>query len=78
MELTKPLQKFLEAGYEVTFATPQGKEPTPDPNRISLAAFVGNWYERQRELDLIERMKKENGFSRPRKFSEINDDELTN
>ena len=78
MELAKPLQKFLDAGYEVTFASPEGKEPTPDPNSLSLAAFAGNWYERQRELDLIERMKKENGFSRPRKFSEISDDELAN
>jgi putative intracellular protease/amidase len=73
MELAKPLQKFLDAGYEVTFASPEGKEPTPDPLSVSLAAFAGNFYERQRELDLIERMKKENGFSRPRKFSEISD-----
>ena len=76
MELAKPLQKFLDAGYEVTFASPLGKEPTPDPNSLSLAAFAGNWYERQRELDLMERMKKENGFSKPRKFGEIRDDEL--
>jgi putative intracellular protease/amidase len=78
MELAKPLQKFLDAGYEVTFASPEGKEPTPDPLSVSLAAFAGNFYERQRELDLIERMKKENGFSRPRKFSEISDNELKN
>lgn len=76
MELAKPLRKFLDAGCEVTLASPQGKEPTPDPNSLSLAAFAGNWYERQRELDLIERMKKENGFSRPRKFSEISNGEL--
>jgi putative intracellular protease/amidase len=76
MELAKPLQKMLEAGCEVTFASPEGKEPTPDPLSVSLAAFAGNFYERQRELGLIERMKKENGFSRPKKFSEISDDEL--
>jgi putative intracellular protease/amidase len=76
MELAKPLQKFLDAGYEVTFASPEGKEPTPDPNSLSLVAFAGNWYERQRELGLMERMKKENGFSSPRKFSSISDDEL--
>lgn len=75
-ELAKPLQKFLEAGYEVTFASPEGKEPTPDPLSTSLAAFAGNWYERQREQELIEKMKRENGFSRPRKFSEISDSEL--
>lgn len=76
MELAKPLQKFLDAGYEVTFASPEGKEPKPDPNSVSLVAFAGNWYERKRELDLIERMKKENGFSSPRKFSSISDEEL--
>ncbi|KAK3315728.1 ThiJ/PfpI family protein [Apodospora peruviana] len=76
MELAKPLSRLLEDGYEVTFASPEGKEPTPDPLSLSLAAFAGNFYERQRELDLIERMKRENGFSHPRKFSEISDAEL--
>jgi putative intracellular protease/amidase len=61
MELAKPLQKILDAGHEVTF---------------SLLAFAGNVYERQRETDLIERMKRENGFSSPRKFADISDDEL--
>ena len=37
MELAKPLQKFLDAGYEVTFASPEGKEPTPDPNSVSVS-----------------------------------------
>jgi putative intracellular protease/amidase len=77
MELAKPLQKFLSAGHEVTFASPEGKEPTPDPLSVSLAAFAGNFYERQRELDLIERMKAENGFSQPRTFSSISDAELS-
>jgi len=76
MELAKPLQGLLDAGYEVTFASPEGKEPTPDPLSVSLAAFAGNYFEKKRELDLIERMKKENGFSRPRRFPEISDDEL--
>lgn len=76
MELAKPLQMMLENGFEVTFASPLGKEPTPDPLSLSLAAFAGNFYEKKRELDLIERMKKENGFSHPRKFSEISEDEL--
>ncbi|KAF2249895.1 ThiJ/PfpI family protein [Trematosphaeria pertusa] len=76
MELAKPLQGLLEAGYEVTFASPEGKEPTPDPLSLSLAAFAGNFYERKRETDLIERMKKDHGFSHPRKFSDISDEEL--
>lgn len=75
-ELAKPLQKLLDAGHEVTFASPKGHEPTPDPNSASLLAYAGNFYERRREQDLIERMKKENGFSRPRPFSSIGDEEL--
>ena len=75
-ELAKPLAKLLEAGHEVTFASPKGHEPAPDPNSESLLAFAGNFYERRRENDLIERMKRENGFSRPRPFASISDKEL--
>lgn len=76
-ELAKPLSKLLEAGHEVTFASPKGHEPAADPISESLVAFAGNFYERQRQNELIERMKRENGFSRPRPFSSISDDELT-
>lgn len=76
MELAKPLSKLLDAGYEVTFATPEGKEPVPDPNSESLLAFAGNFYERRRENELLERMKRENGFSSPRKFESIKNEEL--
>ncbi|KAJ5653890.1 class I glutamine amidotransferase-like protein [Penicillium lividum] len=76
-ELAKPLQKLLDNGHEVTFASPKGQEPTSDPNSESLLAYAGNFYERRREHDLIERMKAENGFSQPRPFSSIRADELT-
>ncbi|RHZ64507.1 hypothetical protein CDV55_106347 [Aspergillus turcosus] len=76
MELAKPLQKLLDAGYEVTFASPKGLEPEPDPLSESLAAFAGNFYERRRENELIDRMKRENGFSRPRPLGTISDEEL--
>lgn len=76
MELAKPLQKVLAAGHKVTFASPLGQEPTPDPNSVSLLAFAGNVYERRRGLDLIERMKTENGFGAPRRFSSIGDEEV--
>ncbi|RAL13211.1 type 1 glutamine amidotransferase domain-containing protein [Aspergillus homomorphus CBS 101889] len=76
MELAKPLQKLLDSGHEVTFASPKGQEPAPDPNSESLLAFAGNFYERRRENELIERMKRENGFSRPRPLSSISDEEL--
>ena len=75
-ELAKPLQKLLDAGHEVTFASPKGYEPTPDPNSESLLAYAGNFYERRREQDLMARMKKENGFTQPRPFSSISDEEL--
>ena len=76
MELVKPLQKLLEAGHEITFASPKGQEPSIEPNSETLLAFAGNFYERQRENDLIDRMKRENGFSRPRPFSSFSDEEL--
>ncbi|PKX89324.1 type 1 glutamine amidotransferase domain-containing protein [Aspergillus novofumigatus IBT 16806] len=76
MELAKPLQKILDAGYEVTFASPNGLEPVPDPLSESLLAFAGNFYERRRENELIDRMKRENGFSRPRPLGTISDAEL--
>ncbi|KAL4790372.1 isoprenoid synthase domain-containing protein [Aspergillus venezuelensis] len=76
MELAKPLQKLLDAGHEITFASPLGKEPQPDPNSESLLAFAGNFYERKRENELLQRMKNENGFSTPRKLSTISAEEL--
>jgi putative intracellular protease/amidase len=75
-ELAKPLQKLLDLGHEVTFASPKGQEPTPDPNSVSLLAYAGNFYERRREEELIDRMKRENGFNRPRPFSTITDGDL--
>ncbi|KAL2823563.1 class I glutamine amidotransferase-like protein [Aspergillus cavernicola] len=76
MELAKPLQKLLDAGHEITFASPKGQEPVPDPTSESLAAFAGNFYERRRENELLERMKRENGFNRPRTLQSISDEEL--
>ncbi|CAN8106058.1 unnamed protein product [Discula destructiva] len=49
MELAKPMQKLLDAGYDVTFVSPLGNEPQPDPNSESLLAFAGNYYEQKRE-----------------------------
>lgn len=84
MELAKPLQKLLDAGYEVTFASPLGKEPQPDPNSETLLAFAGNYLERMRESELVGRMKQEGGgggggggnLARPRRFADITDGEL--
>lgn len=75
MELAKPLDRLLKAGYEVTFSSPGGRASTPDPNSESLAAFAGNFYGCQRENDLLERMKPENDFNSPRRFADILDEE---
>jgi putative intracellular protease/amidase len=76
MELAKPLQKLLDNGYEVTFASPEGEEPQADPNSESLLAFLGNYQEKKRENTLIERMKRENGLDHPRRFADIKDEDL--
>jgi len=77
MELAKPLGKLLEAGYDVEFASPTGAEPQPDPLSESLFAFVGNWVQRNRELELTEgKMKQEKNLKHPTPFSQISDDDL--
>jgi len=76
MELAKLLGKLLDAGYEVTFASPGGRYPNIDPLSQSLVAFLGNWIERRRENDLINKMKIQNNLSAPRPFSSFTDEEL--
>ena len=77
MELAKPLQKLLDAGYDVTFASPKGEEPQADPLSESLLAFVGNFYERNRERDLIEnKMKTQQNLKHPTPFAAMSDDNL--
>lgn len=78
MELANPLDRLLKAGYEVTFSSPGGRASTPDPNSESLAAFAGSFYGRQRENDLLERMKPNNDFNSPRRFADISDEECQN
>lgn len=75
-ELTRPVEKFLAAGYELTFATPKGQEPKDDPNSWYFATLAGGFYEKRKEQEVLERMKRENGFTTPRKFSSISDEEL--
>lgn len=77
MELAKPLKKLLDAGYDVTFASPLGKEPQPDPLSTTLLAFAGNYYEQQRERTLVEdKMKTENNLKHPTPFAEISEEDL--
>lgn len=76
-ELAKPLQKLLDAGHEVTFASPKGHTPSVDPSSQSLLVYAGNFYDRQREEELIERMKQNNGFDHPRTFGSFDENELS-
>jgi len=76
MELAKPLQALLDAGYEVTFASPAGKGPNLDPLSTSLMAYMGNYLEKRKEAQLLQKMEKENNFSHPRPFASFSDDEL--
>jgi len=75
-ELAKPLEQLLDAGFEVTFASPEGTGPNLDPLSTSLMAYLGNYWSKKKDLDLLEKMKVENNFSHPRPFASISDDEL--
>ncbi|KZW03215.1 ThiJ/PfpI family protein [Exidia glandulosa HHB12029] len=76
-ELAKPLMRLLDAGYEVTFASPQGKQPNIDPlSKSTPLAFLGMWWQKRKEEDLIKKMELENNILAPRPFSSISDQEL--
>jgi len=76
MELAKPLQALLDAGYEVTFASPAGKGPNLDPLSTSLLAYMGNIWEKKKEMALLDKME-ENNFKNPRPFASFTDEELS-
>ncbi|EED14337.1 ThiJ/PfpI family protein [Talaromyces stipitatus ATCC 10500] len=67
MELAKPLAQLLESG---------APNPLQTPTVETLLAFAGNFYERRHENELIDRMRRENGFDSPRPFKSISDEEL--
>lgn len=75
-ELAKPLMKLLEAGYSVEFANPKGNAPAMDPLSDNAIWFFGNWKEKNREKELLERMGVEANFRKPRPFSSLTDADL--
>lgn len=75
-ELAKPLQRLLDAGYEVTFASPSGKRPNIDPLSESLLVYFGNWISKNKENKLFQRMEQESNLGSPRPFSSFTDEEL--
>ncbi|KAF2648012.1 class I glutamine amidotransferase-like protein [Lophiostoma macrostomum CBS 122681] len=78
MELAKPLEKLLDAGYDVEFASPTGAEPKPDPlSESTILAFLGNYWQKKHEHDLVEgKMKEEKNFKTPTPFADIKDENL--
>jgi len=75
-ELAKPLEKLLDAGYDVTFASPSGKRPSIDPLSQSLMVYYGNWLRRRQENALFDKMAQESNLDSPRPFASFTDDEL--
>lgn len=76
-ELAKPLQKMLDIGHEGTFASPKRHTPTVDSSSKSLLIYTRNFYNRQQDKNLIDRIKQNNGFDHPRTFSSFNEKELS-
>eukprot|EP00898_Chlorokybus_atmophyticus_P008250 jgi/Chlat1/8426/Chrsp80S00647 len=77
-ELTEPLERLLDANYDVEFANPTGEPSAMDPLSDNPMWFGFNLKEFEREKSLIEKMKSEKNFSKPTKFSSINEDKLKN
>jgi len=73
-ELAQPLTLLIEAGYEPIIATPDGKVPHLDPLSNSALWFLGNWFEKNRELELVKSLEKE--MNNPRTLASITDEEL--
>jgi putative intracellular protease/amidase len=67
----------LNIDNRLQFASPEGKQPNVDPLSTSTPmAFLGNWWEKKKESELIEQMKLENNLKSPRPFRTITDAEL--
>ncbi|KAJ3148494.1 hypothetical protein HDU86_007424 [Geranomyces michiganensis] len=76
-ELAKPLARLLDAGYTPVFANPNGSKPAEDSMSQYLLIFLGNYMERRREWDLLNKMRQEAGLDAPRKLADISDAELS-
>ena len=76
-ELARPLVALIDAGYAVTFASPEGRQPSIDPLSQSTAmAFLGAWWIKRREEAVIKQMELESNLLAPRPFASIQNEEL--
>ena len=55
-ELMQPVKVLLDAGHEVTFATPQGRAPTADASSVTPAYFGNDSAQLQVHKDLLEKL----------------------
>lgn len=55
-ELTQPVKMLLDAGHEITFATPKGKAPTMDQNSNDAMYFNGDAAALKENLALLEKL----------------------
>ncbi|UOD29573.1 type 1 glutamine amidotransferase domain-containing protein [Massilia violaceinigra] len=55
-ELAQPLKLLLDAGHEVTFATPNGKAPTVDAGSLDPMYFGGDAADMKRHQDLVDKL----------------------
>ncbi|MDQ1829219.1 type 1 glutamine amidotransferase domain-containing protein [Massilia scottii] len=55
-ELAQPLKLLLDAGHEVTFATPTGKAPTVDATSLDPMYFQGDAAQLKQHQDLIAKL----------------------
>lgn len=74
-ELGQPLLRLLEAGYEPVFCSPEGYTPKMDPMSDNALWFL-SFAEKNKEKELIEKMKVEKNFASPKKFRDIGEKEL--
>ena len=59
------------------FASPNGQGPNIDPlSQSTFAAYMGNFWSKNKDNKLFETMKKENNLYSPRPFSSFSDQEL--
>lgn len=55
-ELMQPVKLLLDAGHEVTFATPQGRAPTVDTSSVTPAYFGNDAAQLTLHKDLLEKL----------------------
>lgn len=55
-ELMQPVKLLIDAGHEVTFATPQGRAPTVDTTSVDVAYFGGDPAAMAAHQELLDRL----------------------